>query len=43
MKMGSERMLKELNQQINEELFSKYIYLAMAADLEDKGFTGMAP
>jgi len=36
------KMLKELNQQINEELYSSYIYLAMAADLENKGFKGMA-
>jgi ferritin len=36
------KMLKELNQQVNEELYSSYIYLAMAADLEDKGFKGMA-
>lgn len=36
------KMLKELNQQVNEELYSSYIYLAMAADLEYKGFKGMA-
>jgi len=35
-------MLKELNQQINEELYSSYIYRAMAADLADKGLKGMA-
>jgi ferritin len=40
--MVSERMLKELNQQINEELYSEYIYQAMAADLEDKNLKGMA-
>jgi len=40
--MLSERMLKELNQQINEELYSSYIYRAMVADLEDKGLKGMA-
>ena len=40
--MVTEKMLKELNQQINEELYSEYIYLAMAADLEDKGLKGMA-
>jgi ferritin len=38
----SEKMLKELNQQINEELYSSYIYRAMAADLADKGLKGMA-
>ncbi|UCH57574.1 MAG: ferritin [Candidatus Bathyarchaeota archaeon] len=40
--MVSERVLKELNQQVNEELYSEYIYLSMAADLVDKGFKGMA-
>lgn len=35
-------MLKELNQQINEEIYSEYIYQAMAADLEDKNLKGMA-
>ncbi len=35
-------MLKELNQQIQEETYSSYIYLAMAADLEANGFKGMA-
>ena len=35
-------MLEELNRQVNEELYSEYIYLAMAADLEDKGLKGMA-
>ena len=40
--MVSEKMLEELNKQVNEELYSEYIYLAMAADLEDKGLKGMA-
>ncbi len=40
--MISERMLKELNRQINEELYSEYIYLVMAGDLEVEGFKGMA-
>ena len=35
-------MLKELNQQINEEAYSSYIYEAMAADLENEGYKGMA-
>jgi ferritin len=35
-------MLKELNQQINEETYSMYIYEAMAADLEYTGYKGMA-
>jgi hypothetical protein len=28
------KMLKEFNQQIQEETYSSYIYLSMAADLE---------
>jgi len=35
-------MLKELNQQIQEETYSSYIYLAMAADLEATGYKGLA-
>lgn len=31
-----------LNSQINEELFSSYLYLAMASDFESKNLTGMA-
>ena len=40
--MVSENLLKELNKQINEELYSQYIYQAMAADLWDKNLKGMA-
>ena len=40
--MVSENLLRELNKQINEELYSQYIYEAMAADLWDKNFKGMA-
>jgi ferritin len=40
--MLPDKMLKELNQQINEETYSMYIYEAMAADLEYKGYKGMA-
>ncbi len=40
--MIPDKMLKELNQQINEELYSMYIYEAMAAHLEYKGYKGMA-
>lgn len=36
------KILKELNQQIQEETYSSYIYLAMAADLESNGFKGMS-
>jgi ferritin len=35
-------MLKDFNQQIQEETYSSYIYLSMAADLEASGFKGMA-
>lgn len=31
-----------LNKQINEELFSSYLYLAMSAQFEEKGLTGFA-
>jgi ferritin len=40
--MFDEKMLKELNQQIQEETYSGYLYLAMAADLEIKGYKGFA-
>ncbi|MCF7927522.1 MAG: ferritin [Spirochaetales bacterium] len=35
-------MLKALNDQIREELSSAYLYLAMAADFEDKNLPGAA-
>ncbi|MDC7220056.1 MAG: ferritin [Spirochaetales bacterium] len=38
----NEKMLNALNEQINEELNSMYIYMAMAADLDEMGFGGMA-
>jgi len=40
--MLNQKMIKALNKQINEELFSGYLYLAMAAWLEDKKFPGFA-
>jgi len=40
--MMDPRMLAELNQQIMEETYNAYIYHAMAADLEHKGYKGMA-
>ena len=40
--MINEKMLMELNQQIQEETYSSYIYLAMAAWLEEEGYKGMA-
>jgi ferritin len=41
-KMLSKKMLDELNKQINEELYSSYIYQAMAAYFESEGWKGMA-
>lgn len=35
-------MVEAINKQINEELNSAYIYLAMSAHLEDKNLPGMA-
>ncbi|GAB4574285.1 MAG: ferritin [Anaerolineae bacterium] len=40
--MLSEKMEKALNDQVNAELYSSYIYLAMAAYLEDQNLPGMA-
>jgi len=40
--MLTEEMLRELNKQIQEETYSSYIYLSMAAWLEEKGYKGMA-
>jgi ferritin len=40
--MLDDKMLGEINQQIQEETFSDYIYLAMAAWLEENGYKGMA-
>ncbi|MGM0607054.1 MAG: ferritin [Candidatus Muiribacteriota bacterium] len=40
--MMSKKMVKELNKQINEELYSSYIYLSMAAYFEDLGLSGFA-
>lgn len=38
----NDKMLNALNEQIKEELNSMYIYMAMGADLDDKGWGGMA-
>ena len=35
-------MVKEFNKQINEELFSEYLYLSMAADYYSKNLKGFA-
>ncbi len=40
--MLSEKMLSALNDQINAELYSSYLYLSMAAYFEDKGLPGFA-
>lgn len=40
--MIDKKMEDALNQQINEELKSAYIYTAMAADFESKTYNGMA-
>jgi len=41
MKMEKE-FEREMNKQINEELYSAYLYLAISADFESKGFRGFA-
>ena len=40
--MIDKKMEDALNNQINEELFSAYLYFAMAADFEHKNWLGMA-
>jgi len=40
--MIDSKMETALNKQINEELFSSYLYFAMAADFESKNWTGMS-
>ena len=40
--MLSDKMQTALNEQINEEMFSSYIYLAMAAYFEDLNMVGFA-
>lgn len=40
--MLKENMLNALNKQINEELYSAYLYLAMSADFLAKGLSGTA-
>ncbi len=40
--MISEKMQKALNDQINAELFSSYIYLSMSAYFESENWTGFA-
>jgi len=40
--MLSEKLLEEINTQINKELYSAYLYLAMAAYFEGEGMSGFA-
>src|SRR5512133_1372212 len=40
--MLSETMQVALNNQLNAELFSSYLYLSMAANLESKNLKGMS-
>ena len=40
--MISDKMTKEIKAQINRELYSAYLYLAMSADAMHKGFRGAA-
>lgn len=40
--MIGKKMQKAINQQINRELYSAYLYLAMSVDAELKGFKGGA-
>lgn len=40
--MLTETVEKALNEQINKELFSAYLYLSMAADFESKNWAGFA-
>ncbi|OPZ46666.1 MAG: Ferritin [Firmicutes bacterium ADurb.BinA052] len=40
--MLSERLVSELNRQINYELYSAYLYTAMETYFLDRGLTGFA-
>ena len=40
--MFTQKLQDAINEQINAELYSAYLYLAMAADLEDKNLPGFA-
>lgn len=40
--MLHDKVLKALNQQINAEAYSAYLYMAMSADFADKGLLGFA-
>ncbi|MCL2097620.1 MAG: ferritin [Bacteroidales bacterium] len=40
--MLEQKMETALNQQVNAELWSAYLYLSMSYDMDDKGYEGMA-
>ena len=40
--MISEKLYKAVNEQINAELWSAYLYLSMSMDAESKGYKGVA-
>ncbi|MBN1300378.1 MAG: ferritin [Melioribacteraceae bacterium] len=40
--MASQKMIDTLNEQINKEMFSSYLYLSMSSYFSDKNLTGMA-
>lgn len=40
--MLGKKMQEALNKQVNEEMYSGYLYLAMSADFEDKNLGGFA-
>ena len=40
--MFSNKLCEAINAQINAELWSAYLYLAMSMDAESKGFKGVA-
>ena len=40
--MLDSKMKAALNQQVNAELWSAYLYLSMSYDMDDKGYEGMA-
>ena len=40
--MINANMVTELNQQVNAELWSGYLYLSMSYDMDDKGYEGIA-
>ena len=40
--MASQKILDALNQQLNKEMFSSYLYLSMAAYFDSKNLSGMS-